>query len=125
MSVFNFHLRPWVGTGTGRSGVVGGRAGSPLGLYLELKVPTLHSQPAPGMKLLAGSQPLGGLGTSPASQLKMVMLVLLVVNPSLGCLTRSGQDSERVASKQGKEPEYHPQVELAEKGENHFKLNLV
>ena len=79
------------------------------------------------MKLLAGSQPLGGLGTSPASQLKMVMLVLLVVSlsPSLGCLTRSGQDSERVASKQGKEPEYHPQVELAEKGENHFSLNFV
>ena len=75
------------------------------------------------MKLLVGSQPLGGLGTRPASQLKMVMLVLLVVNPSLGCLTRSGQDSERVASKQGKEPEYHPQVELAEKGEN--QLNLV
>ena len=77
------------------------------------------------MKLLAGSQPLGGLGTSPASHLKMVMLVLLVVNlsPSLGCLTRSGQDSERVASKQGKEPEYHPQVELSEKGEN--QLNLV
>ena len=100
------------------------QAGSPLPGTLSSNT-HFHSQPAPGMKLLVGSQPLGGLGTRPASQLKMVMLVLLVVNlsPSLGCLTRSGQDSERVASKQGKEPEYHPQVELSEKGEN--QLNLV
>ena len=65
------------------------------------------------MKLLAGFQPLGGLGTNPASHIKMVTLVLLMVSlgPSLGCLTRSGQDAERVASKQGQEPEYHPQVQ--------------
>ena len=75
----------------------------------------LQPQPASEMKLLARLQPLGGLGTSPAlpvSHVKMVMLVLLMVSlgPALGCITRSGQDAERVASKQGKEPEYHPQV---------------
>ena len=61
------------------------------------------------MKLL---QPLGGLGTNTASRIKMVTLVLLVASlgPALGCLTRSGQDTERVASKQGEEPEFHPQV---------------
>ena len=56
--------------------------------------------------------PLRGLGTSPACHLKTVTLVLLLVGlgPASGCITRSGQDAERVASKQGKEPEYHPQV---------------
>ena len=73
----------------------------------------LHSQPACEMKLLARFQPLGGLGTNPASQVRMVLFVLLMVSlgPTLGCLTRSGQDAERVASKQGQEPEYHPQVQ--------------
>ena len=85
--------------------MVGGRPSNSL-----LPAPThFHSQPAPEMELLL---PLRGLGTSPACHLKTVTLVLLLVSlgPASGCITRSGQDAERVASKQGKEPEYHPQV---------------
>ena len=55
--------------------------------------------------------PLRGLGTKTVT-VNTVTLVLLLVSlgPASGCITRSGQDAERVASKQGKEPEYHPQV---------------
>ena len=66
--------------------------------------------------------PLRGLGTNTACHLKTVTLVLLLVGlgPASGCITRSGQDAERVASKQGKEPEYHPQV----KSKINFQFNF-
>jgi len=62
------------------------------------------------MKLLAGSQPQMGLAPSPASRM-VIGLVLLISSlaPAHACMTRSGQDGERVVSHQGEEPEYHPQ----------------
>ena len=63
------------------------------------------------MKLLAGLQPQMGLAPSPGSMV-VIGLVLLISSlaPAHACMTRSGQDGERVVSHQGEEPEYHPQV---------------
>ena len=63
------------------------------------------------MKLLAGLQLQMGLAPSPASKM-VIGLVLLIssLDPAHACMTRSGQDGERVVSHQGEEPEYHPQV---------------
>ena len=73
--------------------------------------PHLYSQPASKMKLLAGLQLQMGLAPSPASRM-VIGLVLLIssLDPAHACMTRSGQDGERVVSHQGEEPEYHPQV---------------
>merc|ERR1711936_708750 len=70
----------------------------------------LRVQPASKMKLLAGLQLQMGLAPSPASRM-VIGLVLLISSlaPAHACMTRSGQDGERVVSHQGEEPEYHPQ----------------